>query len=107
MTSIGIWYVPIENKEEAQKLAQSLVQEELAACVNIINSVNSVYKWEGQIQNSEELILIIKAPLKLSQQLQKRIHELHSYEVPCIIQLPLDSISDGYEKWLNLSCRET
>ena len=88
------------KKEEAEKIAESLVLERLAACVNILPAVNSVYFWEGKLCNEQELLLIIKTTTILYTRLEKRVKDLHSYEVPEIISIPLEQGSAKYLKWI-------
>ena len=104
MSEIGIWYVPVANKEEAKNISKALLSEKIAACVNILSSVDSFYMWEGKVESSQELILIIKSSLKLANKLSKRIKELHSYSIPAIIQLPIASINKEYQAWLLKNC---
>jgi periplasmic divalent cation tolerance protein len=100
MESFIVVYVTAGSAEEAERIAQTLVGERLAACVNRINSVRSVYRWQGQIEQSDEELLIIKTRKDLFQALEKRVRELHSYSVPEIIALPVVAGSAGYLGWL-------
>jgi periplasmic divalent cation tolerance protein len=93
-------YVTAGAPEEGEKLAQALVGEKLAACVNRIKSIQSIYRWQGQVETSEEELLIIKTRRELFAALEKRVRELHSYAVPEIIAVPLVAGSAGYLGWL-------
>jgi periplasmic divalent cation tolerance protein len=77
------------------------VQERLAACVSILSKVVSVYHWQGQIQKEEESLLLIKTNKSQWQSLKKRVQELHSYEVPEIILVPIELGHAPYLDWLN------
>jgi periplasmic divalent cation tolerance protein len=88
------------SEEEATKIANLLVEEHLAACVNIIPSVRSLYRWEGKIWDEREWILIIKTQKKRFEELEKKVKSLHSYSVPEIIGLPVVEGSASYLKWL-------
>ncbi|MCK5077315.1 MAG: divalent-cation tolerance protein CutA [Calditrichia bacterium] len=88
------------NKEEAKKIAQCLVKEQFAACVNIIPGILSVYKWEGQIQNDNEHLLLIKTISNAISPLKEKIMELHSYSVPEIIVLDITEGSNAYLNWV-------
>ena len=88
----------VPTKEDGIKIAKKLVEEELAACVNITDRVMSVYKWKGEICNDEEFLLVIKTKKPLFNTLSKLIISLHPYEVPEVISLP---ITDGLEEYLN------
>ena len=100
MSEFIVVLVTCGKKEEAEKIAESLVLERLAACVNILPAVNSVYFWEGKLCNEQELLLIIKTTTILYTRLEKRVKDLHSYEVPEIISIPLEQGSAKYLKWI-------
>lgn len=100
MLDFIVVYVTAASTEEADHLAQALVGEKLAACVNRVKSVQSVYRWQGQVEHSEEELLIIKTRKELFSALEKRVRELHSYSVPEIIAMPLIAGSAGYLEWL-------
>jgi len=85
----------------AQRIAQSLVREHLAACVNIVPTVNSVYLWKGQIQNDNEHLLLIKSSARRYKAIERRIRDLHPYELPEIIAVPIISGLNDYLSWLN------
>jgi periplasmic divalent cation tolerance protein len=88
------------SEEEAAKIALSLVEEHLAACVNLVSPVRSIYRWEGKIWDEKEWILIIKTQKKRFEQLEKKVKSLHSYSVPEIISLSIVEGSPAYLKWL-------
>jgi periplasmic divalent cation tolerance protein len=88
------------SEEEATKIANSLVEERLAACVNIISHVRSIYRWEGKICDEKEWLLIMKTQKKRFEVLEKKVKSLHSYSVPEIIALPIVEGSASYLKWL-------
>ncbi|MCG6900852.1 MAG: divalent-cation tolerance protein CutA [Gammaproteobacteria bacterium] len=93
---IGLCTVP--DKGTAMRIAAALVAEQLAACVNIIPAVQSVYRWQGAVEQAEELLLLIKTSDTVWSQLQERILALHPYELPEIISVP---IQDGHSNYLN------
>ena len=99
MDGFIIVYVTAGSAEEAENLAQALVGEKLAACVNRVHRVRSVYRWQGQIEQSDEELLIIKTRKELFTALERRVRELHSYSVPEIIALPVVAGSAGYLSW--------
>ena len=88
------------SEEEAQKIAHALVEEHLAACVNLVSPIRSIYRWEGKIWDEKEGLLIIKTQKKRFQELEKKIKSLHSYSVPEIIALPVADGSSSYLNWL-------
>jgi periplasmic divalent cation tolerance protein len=92
------------NETEARSIAEALVESRLAACVNLLRGVQSVYRWEGQVETAHEVLLIVKSTAERFDELQTRITELHSYSIPEIIALP---IAAGSEKYLNWIRQET
>lgn len=93
-------YTVCSNEEEAKKLASSLIEEGLAACVNILPGLSSCYKWEGKICYENEYLLLIKALESEYKMLETRIKALHSYSIPCILKLPLLGGNAEYLGWL-------
>jgi periplasmic divalent cation tolerance protein len=89
-----------ESDSEARKIATALVERRLAACVNIIPKVQSVYRWKGKVESAEELLLVIKTVKVLQKQVQSAIRELHSYELPECIAIAVDSGSSEYLQWI-------
>jgi len=96
-----IVYVTAPSEEEGARIAKILVEERLAACVNIIKEIRSIYRWEGKIEDDREVLLIIKTRRGLFSNLSKRVKELHSYSVPEIIALPIVEGSKDYIRWLS------
>jgi periplasmic divalent cation tolerance protein len=101
MQDFIVAYVTAGSPAEGERLARALVEERLAACVNRIAPVQSVYRWQGKVEQSEEQLLIIKTRKALFTALGKRVRELHSYSVPEIIALPIIDGSDDYLRWLD------
>lgn len=93
-------YCTCPDLATAERIAETLVDERLAACVNIIPGLTSIYRWQGQIQRDAELLLIIKTRNMLYPLLEARIRELHPYAVPEIIALPIQSGSAAYLNWI-------
>jgi len=106
MNPFIVVYVTVGSAEEADRLACTLVEERLAACVNRIRPIRSIYRWKGKVEQSEEELLIIKTRGELFHRLKTRVQELHSYSVPEIIALPILDGSEGYLKWLKEQVRE-
>lgn len=88
------------DRDTAQRIASSLVEEGLAACVNILPGVWSVYMWEGKATQDEELLLLAKTDASRYQALERRVLELHPYELPEIIALPVAGGLESYLKWV-------
>jgi periplasmic divalent cation tolerance protein len=84
----------------AEHIAETVVGERLAACVNIVPGLTSIYRWEGQIQRDAELLLLIKTRQAFYPLLEARIRELHPYQVPEIIALPIQAGSAAYLDWI-------
>jgi periplasmic divalent cation tolerance protein len=103
MTDKIIVFVTAESKEEAEKIAEALVTEKLAACVNVLPGIRSCYVWERKMTWSEEVLLMIKTTLGRFGQLQDRVRELHSYEVPEIASVSIDAASQPYLDWIDTS----
>jgi periplasmic divalent cation tolerance protein len=89
------------SQEEAERIARALVVEMLAACVNIVPGVTSVYHWQGEIQQDQEWLLVAKSRRDVLNDLVQRIQALHSYDLPEIIALPLVGGSEAYLRWLD------
>ncbi|KAG2327858.1 hypothetical protein Bca52824_010586 [Brassica carinata] len=98
-------YVTVPNREAGKKLANSIVQEKLAACVNIVPGVESVYEWEGKVQSDSEELLIIKTRQSLLESLTEHVKANHEYDVPEVIAFPITGGSDKYLEWLKNSTR--
>ena len=88
------------SKEEASALAHKLVEERLAACVNIIGPIESVYRWQGRVESAAEFTILVKTTSAKSKAVMQRILELHSYELPEAIQIDIQDGSPEYLKWI-------
>jgi periplasmic divalent cation tolerance protein len=97
--------ITASSKEEAVKLGTALVEERLAACVNIVPEVRSLFSWEGKTQDERETLLIAKSRQPLLRQLVSRVKSLHSYTVPEVIALPIVGGSEDYLAWLSESTK--
>ena len=95
-----IVFVMAANEAEASAMARALVEERLAACVNLITAVRSIYRWRGVIEESSECLMLIKTSSRCYQELERRIKQLHSYEVPEIVAATLTNGSADYLKWI-------
>jgi periplasmic divalent cation tolerance protein len=92
--------VTVGSTDEGDRLARTLVEERVAACVNRLPGIHSIYRWQGKIEQSAEELLVIKTRKSLFAVLEKRVRELHSYEVPEIVALPIVAGSEPYLNWL-------
>ncbi|MGD0281715.1 MAG: divalent-cation tolerance protein CutA [Dissulfurispiraceae bacterium] len=93
-------YITAPNEEMGAKLARTLVEERLAGCVNIIKPVRSIYRWQENIEDDTEVLMIVKTQKNLFASLNSRVKELHSYSVPEVIAVPVVDGSEEYLKWL-------
>ena len=93
-------YITAPGEEEAAGLARTLVEEKLAACVNMVSNVRSIYSWQGRIEDDKELLMIVKTQRHLFDRLAAKVREIHSYDVPEIIALPIVEGSPDYLRWL-------
>lgn len=89
------------DHQQAMTLANTLVRERLAACVNILPGVVSVYQWQDSLEQEEEVQLLIKTPLRRFDELSQRIRQLHSYDEPEIVALDVKAASQGYAGWVS------
>jgi periplasmic divalent cation tolerance protein len=93
-------FVTCGSEEEGLKIANALVEGRLAACVNLISPIRSIYRWEGRIWDEKEWLLIIKTQKGRFEELERKVKALHSYSVPEIISLPIVEGSSAYLNWI-------
>ena len=93
-------FVTCGSEEEAVIISNALVEERLAACVNLISPVRSIYRWEEKIWDEKEWLLIIKTQRKRFQEIETRVKSLHSYSVPEIVSIPIVEGASSYLDWL-------
>ncbi len=96
----SIVYITAGNPEEAKRIGRKLVEERLAACANIF-PITSVYRWKENIEEAEEFGIIVKTKTARVEEIEKRVRELHSYEVPCVISFRMDEGSEDYLNWID------
>ena len=100
-------FITVPSVEIGQKIADALVDQGLAACVNIISPINSIYMWQGKKQSDEETLLIVKTTQGLfSEKLVPVVKEIHPYDVPEIIALPIILGSENYLNWIDESTKQ-
>lgn len=98
-----IVFVTTASSLEASRIAEALVSERLAACVNIVESIQSIYRWEGKVTRDNEALMIIKTTSRRYADLERRVKELHSYTTPEVIAVRIERGSESYLKWLRES----
>ena len=103
MTDKIIVFVTCESREQAEKIAQALITEKLAACVNLLPGTRSCYVWERKLTWAEEVLLLIKTTRGRFGQLRDRVRALHSYEVPEVVSVSIDEAAQSYLDWIDTS----
>ena len=91
------------NADEAARLAETIVSERLAACVNVVGGVTSIYRWQGEVTRDNETLMIVKTTADRYDELERRIKELHSYTTPEVIALKIERGAADYLHWLSES----
>lgn len=98
-------FITVGSKDEAKRIANKLVEEKLAACINIVNNIESIFLWKGKIEETKEVLLIVKTKVDKIEDLIKKVKELHSYEVPEIIWFELKGGLESYLNWIEESLK--
>lgn len=97
---LSLVYITASNMVEAEKIGSMLVDNRLAACVNIFEKMTSIYRWEGKIHKDSETVIIAKTRTELLEKLITSVKSLHSYSVPCIISLPVTGGNPDFLRWI-------
>jgi periplasmic divalent cation tolerance protein len=103
MTDKIIVFSTCGSAEEADKIARGLVERKVAACVNVLPGIRSIYRWKGSVEDAQEFLLVIKTTRELFGRVRDEIRGLHSYEVPEIIAVPVLDGLDAYLDWISES----
>jgi periplasmic divalent cation tolerance protein len=98
--SIVSVYAVFADSEEAERIGRAVIEERLAACINILAPCRSIYRWEGKIETAEEVPAILKTHSWQADELVKRIAALHSYDTPCIAVWPIEKLLRRYADWV-------
>lgn len=93
-------YAVFASREEAERIGRAMVEQRLAACVNILGPCRSIYRWQGAVEEAEEVAAIFKTALPRVEALMAAIHAAHSYDVPAIVQLPIAASHAAYRDWV-------
>lgn len=101
MSGIVSVYATFPNDEEARRIGRLMVEERLAACVNILGPCHSIYRWEGNVEEADEVAAIFKTRDATAPQLIARIAELHSYDVPAVVAWPIGDAWNPYAAWVS------
>jgi periplasmic divalent cation tolerance protein len=99
MTSTMI-YITTSSRDEALRIGRTVVADRLAACANVLPGVTSVYRWQGEVQEDGETALILKTRSDLVERITQRVKELHSYDCPCVVALPIAGGNPDFLQWI-------
>ena len=103
---LNLVYITAKDKEEARRIGRELVTNRLAACVNIIDGVNSIYWWEGSVRDESEAVLVAKTRKSLVPALIRKVKSIHSYTCPCVVSLPILDGNPDFLAWIANETRE-
>lgn len=98
-----LYLTTVQNKKDAQKIAQALLKYKAAACVNIVEKVSSMYMWKGKVCTDNECLMIIKSRAELFEKIQKIVLTLHKYDLPELVEIPVTNGFEDYLGWINES----
>jgi periplasmic divalent cation tolerance protein len=101
MEQFRIVLTTASSRDEAKRIAKALVEERLAACVNLVGGVESIYRWQGEVEEAAEVLLLIKTNVEKLEALETAVRRLHSYEVPEFLIFEVNGGSAAYLKWLD------
>lgn len=100
-----VW-ITVPNEEEGERIAKTLIEEQLVACANLVPHVRSFFVWENTFSEEKEVLLILKTRASLFHNLEKRVREIHSYKVPEIIATPIERGFQPYLEWVSQSTKQ-
>src|SRR3982751_3058130 len=106
MERIVFVYTTYPSIVEAEKAGRALVERQLAACVNILPNMVSIYRWEGTVERADEVVMIIKTRATLAEDVRLAVKEMHSYTTPAILVIPVESVDSGYLGWLTAETKQ-
>ena len=93
-------YAVFANHDEAERIGRAMIEQRLAACVNVLPPIRSIYRWDGEVESSNEVAAIFKTSTEASGSLMTGIAAMHSYAVPCIVTWPIDKVLSNYAAWV-------
>lgn len=105
MTDILLVFCTFPDLEKARQIGTLVMESQLAACVNLLPKVESIYRWQGQVEKTEEVLGIFKTTISGYAALESRVKELHPYEVPEVVAMRPEQVSEAYGQWVNAETR--
>lgn len=93
-------YITTSSEEESSMIGHELVSERLVACANVVSEIKSFYWWQGNLEKDQESVLLVKSLVSKVDEIIKRVKELHGYENPCVVALPIINGSEDYLNWI-------
>ena len=100
MSDAIVVFMTAPGADEARRIANELVQRQLAACVQILPEIESLYRWKGEVQRDKEILILAKTTAAQFDALERAVREIHSYETPEIVAVPMTHVSEPYRAWL-------
>ena len=97
---VRLVYMTAGSRDEARTVGQALLESNLAACVNIIDNMNSLYMWQGAVQDDQEVVVIAKTTEQRIPALIEKVNALHSYDCPCVLSIPVESGNPEFLAWI-------
>lgn len=95
-----LMYVTCGSREEATRIAHDLLEARLIACANVLPAHTAIYRWEGAVQEDQEIAMIMKTRSELALHVSERVKALHAYDVPCVVALPIQSGNPDFLNWI-------
>jgi periplasmic divalent cation tolerance protein len=105
MTDAIVVFMTAASADEARRIADHLVSSQLAACVQVLPEIESVYRWEGKVQHEKEVLILAKTTAAQFTDLEKAVRAIHSYETPEIVAVSMSAVSEPYRAWLDENVR--
>lgn len=100
MSDAIVVFMTAPNADDARRIASELVERQLAGCVQILPEIESVYRWNGEVQRDKEILILAKTTAAQFDDLEKAVREMHSYDTPEIVAVPMTHVSEPYRAWL-------
>lgn len=101
MTDAIVVFMTAGSADEARRIANHLVEARLAACVQVLPEIESVYRWKGEVQREREVLMLAKTTAAQFEELEKTVRAIHSYETPEVVAVPMSAVSEPYRAWVN------